>query len=192
MASTDASRLAAALASEQAAVLDMHKVCYSVKVARKKRVENVRVLHDVNLTVGSGNNGGMLSILGRSGAGKSSLLNVISQRGTGARSGQILLNGMPLQKSDKLRVGYVEQGDELPAYLTPREHLNVYAELSGTIGTAPERRQRVDLVLRVLELSGVSESRSTFARLDPPARAPCYPALVALARCARIPPREDP
>ena len=157
----DASVLAASLAKGKAAVLDLHHVDYTVKVVQKKQKVEQTVLHDVSFSMGDSGSGcgSMVAILGRSGAGKSSLLNVVSQRGTGTRTGHVLLNGAPLVRSDRLLVGYVEQGDELPPFLTPREHLLVYAALSGQMASAAERRERVELVLRVLELTRVAESR---------------------------------
>ena len=150
----DAAALAAALTSTHASSLDLHKVSYTVKAIKNKRPNALTVLHDVSFSVGEGGgDGSMLAILGRSGAGKSSLLNVVAQRGTGTRTGHVLLDGAQLQSIDRLRVGYVEQGDELPPYLSAREHLLVYAALGGC------PRERVDLVLRVLELDKVAESR---------------------------------
>lgn len=159
---TDAAdALATASASPHgASVLDLHRVSYTVKPSGSKKArERMTVLHDVSFSVGGQGTGGMLSVLGRSGAGKSSLLNVVAQRGVGTRTGHVLLNGAPLQKMDRLRIGYVEQGDELPPYLTPREHLIAYAALCGQLRTPASRQERVELLLRVLELEKVADSR---------------------------------
>ena len=160
-AEDDTTALASALASSSVACLDLHRVSYTVEILQRKQKVEQTVLHDVSFSIGANDSGGgsMLSILGRSGAGKSTLLNVVSQRGTGKRKGHVLLDGTSLVRSDRLRVGYVEQGDELPPFLTPREHLLFYAALSGQVISAAERKERVDLILRVLELSRVAESR---------------------------------
>lgn len=158
-APTDVDALAAGLANHDVGMVDLLDVSYTINVHQSKRKTAKVVLQDVNFSVGAGGNGGMLAVLGRSGAGKSSLLNVISQRGTGTTGGRVLLNQTDMLRRDKLRVGYVEQGDELPPFLTPREHLMVYAELSGQFSTDAERQERVELLLRVLELTRTSDSR---------------------------------
>lgn len=155
----DADTLAAVLATDDVGEVDLIDVSYSITMATSNQRQKRQVLSGINFAVGVGGTGGMLAVLGRSGAGKSSLLNAISQRGTGTVGGRVLLNGIDMMRRDKLRVGYVEQGDELPGFLTPREHLMVYAQLSGQIASDAEQQERVDLILRVLELTRTSDRR---------------------------------
>lgn len=71
----------------------------------------------------------MLALMGSSGCGKSSLLNVLSARFNGEVSGQSLFNGKGLTRGLKRRLGYVLQEDILASQLTVRETLQYTARL---------------------------------------------------------------
>eukprot|EP01137_Pigoraptor_chileana_P033009 Opistho-2@23286 len=95
-------------------------VKYTVVTKKRGKVVNEKViLQDVT---GSAKPGEMIAIMGTSGAGKTSFLNVLAGRHVqGVVDGQILLNGEPRSKMFKRQSAYVEQDDLLFPNLTVRE-----------------------------------------------------------------------
>ena len=87
---------------------------------------NSRALQDVALSVGQG---GFLSILGRNGVGKTTLMRSIlglldRTRGSIARGGREL-NGLPPPERAKARLGYVPQGRGILPRFTVLENLRM-------------------------------------------------------------------
>lgn len=74
--------------------------------------------------------GTMTALMGESGAGKTTLLNVLAQRiSFGTITGDMLVNGRPLDGSFKRRTGYVQQQDLHMAEYSVRESLRFAADL---------------------------------------------------------------
>ena len=74
--------------------------------------------------------GTMTALMGESGAGKTTLLNVLAQRiNFGTITGDMLVNGRPLDSSFKRRTGYVQQQDLHMAEFSVRESLKFAADL---------------------------------------------------------------
>lgn len=71
--------------------------------------------------------GTMTALMGESGAGKTTLLNTLAQRNVGIITGDMLVNGRPIDASFERRTGYVQQQDIHIAELTVRESLQFSA-----------------------------------------------------------------
>ncbi|PVI07406.1 ABC-2 type transporter [Periconia macrospinosa] len=98
---------------------------------------------------------GMLgALMGSSGAGKTTLMDVLAQRKTeGTIHGSILVDGRPLPVSFQRSTGYCEQLDVHEPYATVREALEFSALLRQSKETPREDKLRyVDTVIDLLEL----------------------------------------
>ncbi|KAL0477703.1 ATP-binding cassette, subfamily G [Acrasis kona] len=104
--------------------------------------------------------GSVLAIMGPSGAGKTSFLNIIAQRVT-RYNGKVLISGEPVPKSWRTISGFVQQDDVLMGNLTVRETLRYAAMLKmpGSI-SMKDKMKRVDAVMRELGLDkpGVADT----------------------------------
>ncbi|XP_019715989.1 ATP-binding cassette sub-family G member 8 isoform X1 [Hippocampus comes] len=107
--------------------------------------------------------GQMLAVIGSSGCGKTSLLDIITCRdeGGGVTSGQILINGRPnTAQLVKKSIAHVRQDDRLLPHLTVRETLAFVAKLRlPTHFTQAQRDQRVDDVIAELRLRQCAHTR---------------------------------
>ncbi|XP_037663118.1 ATP-binding cassette sub-family G member 8 isoform X2 [Choloepus didactylus] len=107
--------------------------------------------------------GQMLAIIGSSGCGRASLLDVVTGRGPGGKtkSGQVWINGQP-STSQLVRkcVAHVRQHDQLLPNLTVRETLTFVAQLRlpRTFSQA-QRDKRVDDVIAELRLRQCADTR---------------------------------
>jgi len=154
-------------------VLELQHVSKSYREARARRV----VLDDVSLAIPRGE---FVAVMGRSGTGKSTLLNLISGIDV-ADSGTILLDGTDLSalgerdRTLKRRhaVGFVFQFFNLIPTLSVAENLMLPLELIGSPADAARERvanmlQRVDLATRAESfpdrLSGGEQQRVAVAR----------------------------
>lgn len=72
--------------------------------------------------------GSIFGLLGPNGAGKTSLIRIIT-RITGADSGQILLNGVPIQETSVRDIGYMPEERGLYKKMKVGEHLMYLAQL---------------------------------------------------------------
>ncbi|XP_058650791.1 ATP-binding cassette sub-family G member 8 isoform X1 [Onychostoma macrolepis] len=118
------------------------------------------VIKDLNLRVHSGQ---MLAVIGSSGCGKTSLLDIITCRDEGGtiNSGEILVNGKPSTRSlVKKCIAHVRQDDRLLPHLTVRETLAFVAKLRLPAHFTQEQRdQRVDDVIAELRLRQCAHTR---------------------------------
>mmetsp|Transcript_1483 Transcript_1483/g.3563 ORF Transcript_1483/g.3563 Transcript_1483/m.3563 type:complete len:718 (-) Transcript_1483:370-2523(-) len=141
--------------------IGFHSVTYTVKVKdpETKKVVDRNIL--TNCT-GSIQPGTLNAIMGASGGGKTSLLDVLADRkDSGSVNGTILVDGAPRDsESFKHNSGYVVQDDIVMGTLTVRENLMFSAELRlpGTISYA-EKQRRVQSVIDELGLGKVAESK---------------------------------
>lgn len=100
----------------------------------------------------------MTALMGSSGAGKTTLMDVLALRKTsGQIEGEVWLNGHPQeQESFRRCTGYVEQFDEQSAQLTVRETVEFSAMLrldeNDDAVTAESRAALVEATLSMLEL----------------------------------------
>mmetsp|Transcript_54050 Transcript_54050/g.137285 ORF Transcript_54050/g.137285 Transcript_54050/m.137285 type:complete len:653 (-) Transcript_54050:28-1986(-) len=110
------------------------------------RADSKQILRNVT---GCARGGRMLAIMGGSGAGKTSLLDVLTLKIAGSCvQGSITLNGKPLKQQRFLKcASYVAQEPLLWSQLTTRETLRYGADLHGAGSSAKEREALVDEVL---------------------------------------------
>ncbi|CDU22090.1 related to ADP1-ABC transporter [Sporisorium scitamineum] len=110
--------------------------------------------------------GNMVAVLGPSGAGKTSLVEILAGRHKiGRVSGTIRaieasLRSEMEQTSSRRAIGFVDQEDALPAFSTVREALQMAADLSLPDNVSrTEKREIVDKVIRQLGLERVANKR---------------------------------
>ncbi|NXG60811.1 ABCG2 protein, partial [Hemiprocne comata] len=140
-------------------VLTFHNICYHVKMKTgflccKKTVDK-EVLRDVNGIMRPGLN----AILGPTGSGKSSLLDILAARkDPHGLSGDILINGAPQPANFKCTSGYVD--DVVMGTLTVRENLKFSAALRLPKAVKEhEKNERVNQIIKELGLSKVADSK---------------------------------
>ncbi|KAJ1548654.1 hypothetical protein HK405_001094 [Cladochytrium tenue] len=102
----------------------------------------------------------MSPLMGSSGAGKTTMLDVVAQRKTiGVIGGDICINAEPLGPLFKRIAGYCEQMDVHPKEATVRELLLFTARLRQPVSVPPlEKEAEVDRVLHLLDLGPVEHA----------------------------------
>ena len=134
-------------------VLTWKNLSYTVKTAGGER----KLLDDVQGWVKPGMLG---ALMGSSGAGKTTLMDVLAQRKTeGKIQGSILVDGRPIPVSFQRSAGYCEQLDVHEPYATVREALEFSALLRQNRDTPRDEKLRyVDTVINLLELQDLENS----------------------------------
>jgi ABC-type lipoprotein export system ATPase subunit len=131
-------------------------VSYDVKASTSN--EQLRLLHNVD---GAFKSGRMCALMGSSGAGKTTLMDVIAMRkSSGTVQGDVRLNGYPQEAVAFRRCsGYVEQFDVQTPQLTVRETVLFSARLrlDSKKVKAEEKDIFCDQVLRTLELTQLAD-----------------------------------
>ncbi|XP_041921313.1 ATP-binding cassette sub-family G member 8 [Alosa sapidissima] len=134
--------------------LSEFKMPWEVQGSKQKAIQGL------NLHVHSGQ---MLAVIGSSGCGKTSLLDIITCRDEGGTmtSGQVLINGTPSTPSlVRKSIAHVRQDDRLLPHLTVRETLAFVAKLRlPTHFSQKQRDQRVDDVIAELRLRQCANTR---------------------------------
>ncbi|XP_020533023.1 ABC transporter G family member 22 isoform X2 [Jatropha curcas] len=113
------------------------------------------VLHGIS---GSAHPGEVLALMGPSGGGKTSLLNLLSGR-VKFTSGSIAYNGRPYTKSLKRRIGFVTQDDVLFPHLTVKETLTYAALLR--LPNILTREQKKERAMKVITELGLERSQNS-------------------------------
>ncbi|XP_043911511.1 broad substrate specificity ATP-binding cassette transporter ABCG2-like [Protopterus annectens] len=151
----------ASLKCPRGSVVSFHDIQYSVKIVSgplcKRKVVVKKILHGVNGIMRPGLN----AILGPTGSGKSSLLDVLAARkDPSGMSGEVLIDGQPQPPNFKCISGYVVQDDVVMGTLTVKENLLFSAalRLPDSISKA-EKEERVDQVINELGLTKVANSK---------------------------------
>ena len=115
-----------------------------------------RILYDINGIFKPGMN----AILGPTGSGKSSLLDILADRkDRQGLEGQVLMDGQVQTADFKYRVGYVVQDDIVSGTLTVRENLTFSANLRLSKHTT--REQKRSIVRKVIEQLGLEKCSDT-------------------------------
>eukprot|EP00903_Cladosiphon_okamuranus_P021625 g19883.t2 len=123
------------------------------------------VKHILRGVSGAVESGQILAIIGSSGAGKTSLLDVlvgkVSANNKGLNiTGSITVNGQPMSKSFFLEnAAYVPQEDRLWSALTVRENLMFACKMYNPEMSHSDCNQRVDTVLASLGLEGCQHTK---------------------------------
>ncbi|NXE54670.1 ABCG2 protein, partial [Casuarius casuarius] len=104
---------------------------------------------------------GLNAILGPTGSGKSSLLDILAARkDPHGLSGDILINGAPQPANFKCTSGYVVQDDVVMGTLTVRENLQFSAALRLPQSMREqEKNERVNQIIKELGLNKVADSK---------------------------------
>ena len=130
---------------------------YKSANARDSKINDskVPILQKIN---GSFKSGELTAVMGPSGAGKTSLLNILSRRREDGFSGQLCVESEYDSEEDersKIRINSIPQHDHLPGYLTVRESL-MFASRLKNYGANHEEN-----VLRASSLLGLEECLDT-------------------------------
>lgn len=145
--------------SDDGAFLTYKNVNYIVKKKSKCRgkvLDEKQVLFSLSGIMKPGLN----AIMGPSGGGKSSLLDVLAMRKDPAGlSGEVLLNGNPLPRNFKRISGYVTQKDIITGTLTVRENLMFCANLR--LPTSINPKDKVELVKKTISDLGLDSCADT-------------------------------
>ncbi|XP_074130937.1 broad substrate specificity ATP-binding cassette transporter ABCG2 [Sminthopsis crassicaudata] len=142
-------------------VLSFHDICYQVKVKTGfigcRKIVKKEILKNINGIMKPGLN----AILGPTGGGKSSLLDVLAARkDPRGLSGQVLLNGAPQPANFKCNSGYVVQDDVVMGTLTVKENLQFSAALRlPTSMKNHEKNERIHRIIKELGLEKVADSK---------------------------------
>ncbi|XP_076831244.1 ATP-binding cassette sub-family G member 8 [Brachyhypopomus gauderio] len=143
-----------------AAQIPWYERLSELKMPWEMSADKQTAIRDLNLRVRSGQ---MLAVIGSSGCGKTSLLDIITCRDEGGtrKSGEILLNGRTCTRSlVKKSIAHVRQDDRLLPHLTVRETLAFVAKLRlPTHFSQAQRDQRVDDVIAELRLRQCANTR---------------------------------
>ncbi|EPY49858.1 hypothetical protein SPOG_03330 [Schizosaccharomyces cryophilus OY26] len=134
-------------------IFSWRNLSYDITVKGEKR----RLLSGVNGFVKPGK---LTALMGESGAGKTTLLNVLAQRvDTGVVTGNMLVNGNPLDSTFQRRTGYVQQQDVHVSESTVREALQFSAALRQPASVPlSEKYEYVESVLKLLEMESYAEA----------------------------------
>ncbi|NXX44150.1 ABCG2 protein, partial [Tricholaema leucomelas] len=142
-------------------VVSFHNIQYSIKqssgfLCKRKTLEK-KILHNVYGIMKPGLN----AILGPTGSGKSSLLDVLAARKDPAGlSGEVLIDGIPQPPNFKCISGYVVQDDVVMGTMTVRENLHFSAalRLPSSI-SVKEKEERVTQIISELGLNKVADAK---------------------------------
>ncbi|KFA51049.1 hypothetical protein S40293_10105 [Stachybotrys chartarum IBT 40293] len=128
-------------------------VCYDISIENKDR----RILDHVGGWVKPGT---LTALMGSTGAGKTTLLDVLANRVTvGLVSGDILVNGVPRDKSFQRKAGYIQQQDIHLETSTVREALRFSAMLRQPASiTSQEKYAYVEEVIGLLEMEAYADA----------------------------------
>ncbi|XP_066135174.1 broad substrate specificity ATP-binding cassette transporter ABCG2 isoform X1 [Saccopteryx bilineata] len=145
----------------EGAVLSFHNICYRVKVKSGFLLGRKTAQKEILMNVNGIMRPGLNAILGPTGGGKSSLLDILAARkDPQGLSGDVLINGAPRPANFKCNSGYVVQDDVVMGTLTVRENLQFSAALRlPTTMTNHEKNERINMVIQELGLTEVADSK---------------------------------
>ncbi|XP_016016585.2 broad substrate specificity ATP-binding cassette transporter ABCG2 isoform X2 [Rousettus aegyptiacus] len=145
----------------EGAVLSFHNICYRVKVKSGFLLGRKTVEKEILMNINGIMRPGLNAILGPTGGGKSSLLDILAARkDPQGLSGYVLINGAPRPANFKCNSGYVVQDDVVMGTLTVRENLQFSAALRlPTTMKNQEKNERINIVIQELGLSKVADSK---------------------------------
>ncbi|KAK3312070.1 putative ABC transporter [Apodospora peruviana] len=128
-------------------------ICLDIQVNKEQR----RILESVDGWIKPGT---LTALLGPSGAGKTSLLDVLASRATiGIVSGQVCIDGSPRDASFQRKTGYVQQFDLHLATSTVRESLRFSALMrQPQTVTRKEKLDYAEKVIKLLEMEDYAEA----------------------------------
>ncbi|XP_034425208.1 broad substrate specificity ATP-binding cassette transporter ABCG2-like isoform X1 [Hippoglossus hippoglossus] len=146
---------------QHGATVSFHDIYYKVSQGGRcfcqKKVTSKDILIDLNGIMKPGLN----AIMGATGSGKSSFLDVLAARkDPSGLSGEVMIDGAPQPPNFKCLSGYVVQDDVVMGTLTVRENFTFSAALRlPSSVSAHDKEQKVNKVIQELGLSRVADSR---------------------------------
>ncbi|XP_028973799.2 broad substrate specificity ATP-binding cassette transporter ABCG2 [Esox lucius] len=148
--------------SPKASTVSFHNIHYKVTQSRgclciKRKSTSKDILIDLNGVMKPGLN----AIMGATGSGKSSFLDVLAARKDPAGlTGEVLIDGAPQPPNFKCLSGYVVQDDVVMGTLTVRENFRFSAalRLPSSISNK-EKEDRINRLIEELGLTKVADSR---------------------------------
>ncbi|XP_044284708.1 broad substrate specificity ATP-binding cassette transporter ABCG2-like isoform X1 [Varanus komodoensis] len=143
------------------ATVTFHNICYRVKMKSGFIGCRKVVVRDILKDVSGIMRPGLNAILGPTGGGKSSLLDILAARkDPHGLSGEVLINGAPQPANFKCISGYVVQDDVVMGTLTVRENFQFSAalRLPKTV-TEQEKKERINQIITELGLTKVADSK---------------------------------
>ncbi|PWY89089.1 hypothetical protein BO70DRAFT_330889 [Aspergillus heteromorphus CBS 117.55] len=138
---------------EQTSIFHWQDVCYDIKVKGQTR----RILDHVDGWVKPGT---LTALMGVTGAGKTSLLDVLANRVTmGVVTGEMLVDGRPRDDSFQRKTGYVQQQDLHLETTTVREAL-IFSALLRQPASTPRKEKiaYVEEVIKMLNMDAYAEA----------------------------------
>ncbi|KUL89663.1 hypothetical protein ZTR_00514 [Talaromyces verruculosus] len=143
----------AAAIVRQTSIFHWQDVCYDIKIKGEPR----RILDHVDGWVKPGT---LTALMGVTGAGKTSLLDVLANRVTiGVVTGQMLVDGRPRDSSFQRKTGYVQQQDLHLETSTVREALRFSALLRQPVSVSKEEKYAyVEEVIKMLGMDEYAEA----------------------------------
>ncbi|SCU81027.1 LANO_0B01794g1_1 [Lachancea nothofagi CBS 11611] len=99
--------------------------------------------------------GSLTALMGESGAGKTTLLNTLAQRNVGIITGDMLVNGHPIDASFERRTGYVQQQDVHVKEMTVRESFQFAARLRRPQSVS--EAEKLEYVEKIIEILGMGD-----------------------------------
>lgn len=130
-----------------------NELCYTIPYKGGERL----LLDNVSGYVKPGT---MTALMGESGAGKTTLLNTLAQRtDIGVVTGDMLVNGRPIDTTFERRTGYVQQQDVHIKEMTVKESLQFSARMRRPMSVPDEEKMEyVDRVIEMLDMGEYTEA----------------------------------
>ncbi|KNE59398.1 hypothetical protein AMAG_03681 [Allomyces macrogynus ATCC 38327] len=156
--STATSSLIPPLPEERRINIAFDHIDYRISVGNGKKAVEKHILKDVSLNFRAGK---LTVILGASGAGKTSLLNVVAgETKIGKINGNVYLNGQPSSGAEIKKVsGFVHQDDVVLGTMTVLEAITMSAKLRLPHTLSPEDKdQKVQDIIHMLNLEKTQQS----------------------------------
>nr|XP_039270074.1 broad substrate specificity ATP-binding cassette transporter ABCG2-like [Styela clava] len=146
----------------QGSVMSFHHIKYTVDLRKSccgpcRDVEKKAILDDVSGIMRPGLN----AIMGSTGSGKSSLLDVLANRKDPAWcEGNVLIDGQPIPRNFRNYSGYVTQNDLMVATISVRESLWFSANLRmPTTVSRVEKEEKIEKIIEDLGLSSCADTK---------------------------------
>jgi len=148
------------LIDRQGSTITFYSVNYTIRTQKCCNIcslpflkkKHKQILYDLNGVFKPGMN----AILGPTGSGKSSLLDILADRkDRQGLDGQVLMDGQTQTEDFKYRVGYVVQEDIVSGTLTVRENLTFSANLR--LSKNISRRTKTNIVEQVIAQLGLEK-----------------------------------
>ena len=125
---------------------DGNNICFTANADSTKILKNITAC---------ARPGELLAIMGSSGAGKTTFMNVLTQRNLQGLSisGEISVNSVQVTSDNIYKLsGYIQQDDVFIPALTVKEHLMFHARMCLSTHSSKARQIRVNEVARRMEL----------------------------------------